>query len=187
MQEQASRTGLLMSRTFAAAPNIFLAPLNVPMSIGARRSSRDYLQDSAGYGGDWFQSRAVQGQFIESVEPSREAVEIVGANAGRPVVRSSIPAVLENFYYVDANGNCWNARSIRTGESVELAATDARNPVLDMLKPAGPMLRQAAKHIASERGFFYATTATPLAIETLPGVKWEDGRTICIGPVAQAP
>lgn len=187
MQEQVSRTGLLLSRSFAAPPDLFLAPLDAPPSIGARRTSRSYHQNPRGYSGDWFQSRAVQAEFLEVVVPSRESVEIVGINAGRPVVRSSIPVVLEQFYYIDDSGTPWSGKNLRVGENVELSAAGAENPILPISKSAGPTLRWAFDRMNARRGFFYAIAARPAAIETLPAIDWRTDRTICVGPVTRAP
>ncbi|MGH8045975.1 MAG: hypothetical protein ACREKL_01905 [Chthoniobacterales bacterium] len=187
MQEQASRTGLLLSRSFAGSPDIFLAPLTTPHSIGGQRSSRTYTLDPRGFGGDWFVSRSTQGQFIEAMVPSREAVEMVGMQDGAPVVRSSIPVMLAEFYFIDEKGAHWFASNLRTGESMKLVSTDKANPMQAVKRSSGPMLGRAFEAIGNKNGYFYAIAAKPVCIETLPSIRWSDEKTIYIGPVVATP
>jgi hypothetical protein len=188
MQEQASRTGLLLSRGFAVDPDVFLTPLTTPSSIGGRQVMRNFTENRHGYGGDWFLSRSVQGQFLEEIAPSRETVEVVRVENGTPVVRSSIPVELEEFYYIDEKGGRWGGQNIRTGESAKLVAVDdSTNLVTEVSKGAGPMLRGVFGKIEDRNGHFYATAAKPACIDTLPSIRWTKEQTIYAGAVVPAP
>jgi hypothetical protein len=189
MQEQASRTGVLLSRGFpSGAADLFLSPLTVPAFLGPRQSGRNYQETARGYGGDWFTSRAVQGQFAEAFAPSRETVELVGVREGRPVVRSSVPVTLTDFYYIDDQGGRWTSPEVPTGEDVPLAqAGGMKSPMHAVSSTAGPMLRQVFASLGEREGFFYATTARPMGIKTLPAIRWKAEQTLCAGPLVPVP
>ncbi len=187
MQEQASRAGLLLARSFDVGEGVFLAPVALPSSVAGTTLGRTVTQAGARYGGDWFLSRASQGHYAQVILPSREAVELLGGAGETPVARSSVPVTLTNFYFIDAQGGRWKAETLRTGERVSLVPASEVNPVAAAIKKAGPALRSAFAAADGQEGHFYAFAEKAPMIETLPSIRWKDEPSVYTGPVSVAP
>lgn len=187
LQEQASRTGLLLARDFTMEEGTFLAPMSLPSAVAGWKAPRVFAQDQHVYGGDWFLSRSVQAQFAQAIVPSRESVELVSAAGAPPEVRSALPVVLREFQYLDPQGNRWRAENLRTGERVRLVPAGGKDEVAAVMNGAGPVLRQAWARVAEIRGHFSALAERAPGLATLPSIRWADETTIYTGAVTPAP
>lgn len=190
IQEQASKTGLLLSREFPLSETAFIAfvprlPMTGDLNLG-RRGDR--------YEGDWFSSRSLQTHFLESVGPSREALELLNpddlASGAAPVVLSSIPATLDELRWLDASGREWGATNISAGQRTTLEPLDAKAvKTADFATKAGAgsILQSSWKRAANRPGYFYALSAeVPEAfLPTLPSIRWGSNQVLWCGRIQE--
>lgn len=193
VQEQVSRTGVLLNRAFPITEPGWMQPLTLTSSAGfnpMRDIRYTHAQDEHSRTGDWFSSRSVQAQILETVRPGRGAIEVFApAAAGQPPsVLSSIESPLRKLFIVDENNAVWIAEDVGTGEKkVTKAATHAQ--LGDWLrdgpgKLAGPVLSAALKRLGQGTGrvFAEAADASKLALPTLSSIRWTDDHAIIAGP-----
>ncbi len=193
IQEQVSRTGVLMGRTFAKAEPSLMQAISLedptvynPRSNGQRQLNEDEQQRS----GDWFASRAVQGHALTTVRPTRGVIEVFSAaNANdAPYVVSSIAAPLQRVFVVDDKNKIWQAENVGTGEKKTLRACEKKEFTEWMdqrvVHDAGPVMLQTLKQISNRSGFVFAESAdaSKFAISTLDSIRWNDERVIFAGP-----
>ncbi len=207
VQEQISRTGVLLSRSFDREEGeaTFLSP-------AVMRSSRwTHFDNSHGVGatfryagktlaGDWFQSRSEQAHFAQSIRPTRARIErLEPAENGFPRFFSSIEFGLSDFFYVDDEGGVWKAKGpVRAGQEIEFDRSDktaltafwnqARENFTDSLSKR---IGDLADH---PKDTFFALAAAPRKdlIPTLRSIRWrrgEDGdKLLLVGsPVDRQP
>jgi len=185
VQQQVSRTGLLIGKRFPIADDTALAKTCV-LDEKFKPGKRVGRQPGAA-SGDWFTSRARESHVLMRVTPTRGRVEFVagstsagasvGGGAGAPpVVQSSMAGTLRDFVYVDATGQLWTADEVPPGRRVTLGAhakSDANPAVLR---------RFAGWRVA---GSFYATMSggelAPIA--TLESIRWKDDVVLVTGLV----
>jgi hypothetical protein len=186
LQEQISRTGVLLSSSFTTRDPCFIAPIVLgPMGRAPKRS---YRNSGTFFAGEWFVSRTVQPHWIESVAPSRAGVVLANPAEMRnskaaPIIVSNISAVLEQVYFRDENGQGWSARNVHTGPKVTMES-DARIPDL-LPAEAGARLRRMWERVNKEKNYFYAVTRDSASlIATLPAIRWQDDRVIYVGSLS---
>ncbi|MEO1993433.1 MAG: hypothetical protein ABGW78_15965, partial [Pirellulales bacterium] len=121
IQEQFSRTGLLLNTAFAIEEPSWMRSLKPTPSGALLRERTDRLRD-----GDWFQPRTDQGYLIETIRPSRSRIEFISNGIDPPSVISSIEAVLDRVFIIDASGQYWTTASLGTGERKSLEQSDAK-------------------------------------------------------------
>ena len=177
IQEQFSRTGVLLGNSFPIAEPAWLQPL-------AQGDWREELRETDGRTrqGDWFRSRSDQAFLATAVRPSRARIEVVGGAENRPAkVISSIEVPLERVFVIDEDGRYWTAEDLGTGEKKPLAASDA--DAFDrwfkaLQEDAGPVRRAALEAVKNLRGHAYATSrqAGKVAVATLGAIRWTDER-----------
>jgi hypothetical protein len=187
IQEQFSRTGVLLGSSFPIAEPAWLQPL------GARDSQAELLEtDGRTRQGDWFRSRSDQAFLAEAVRPSRARIEVLGGAEGRPPeVISSIEVPLERVFVIDEDGGYWTAEDVGTGEKKTLVASDADAFAkwFDTLAAdAGPVRRAALEAVKNLRGHAYATSrqAGKVAVATLGSIRWTDERADFAGPYVRS-
>jgi hypothetical protein len=187
IQEQFSRTGVLLGSSFPIAEPAWLQPL-WPSDVNVQRRETDGRTRD----GDWFRSRSDQAFLATAVRPSRARIEVVGGADGRPPeVISSIEAPLERVFVIDEQGGYWTAEDLGTGEKKPLAASDAGAFAAwfgTLLADAGPVRTEALGAVANLRGYAYATSrrADRLAVATLGAIRWEDERADFAGPFTRS-
>ena len=183
IQEQFSRTGVLLGSSFPIAEPAWLQPLG-PVD------SQDVLLEIDGRtrAGDWFRSRSDQAFLAVAVRPSRARIEVADATEGRPPeVISSIDVPLERVFVIDEQGGYWTAEDVGTGEKKPLAASDAaafEKWFASLQKDAGPVRSEALEAVRNLRGHAYATTgqAGRVAVATLGSIRWTNERADFAGP-----
>lgn len=192
MQEQVSRTGVLLRRSFPIAETGWMQPLEMAKSTGfnpLRENRYSYTETDTSREGDWFASRSVQGHLLETVRPSRAAIEWFAAAAGQPPsVLSNIESTLKIVFIVDENHGVWMAQDVGTGE--KKPATPSTRAQLDAWlrdgpkKLAGPVLSAAMASLVQQTGCVFAevTDASKLAVPTLASIRWSEDRAIIAGP-----
>lgn len=199
-QEQVSRTGVLFGAGFQMKQPALVEPVAMPASPWAKLKSdsfsqpADLTQEGRERRGNYFQSRAEQGQLLRAVVPTRARVELK-AGAGpedAPVLISALGFTVEELYYVDAAGAKWKlAEPLSTGQSATLVKSDVSmtNPwIKAALAPAEEdLLREINNAASGNRAFFVAKAAKApdFVLETLPAIRWQQDQILVFGPVAQ--
>jgi hypothetical protein len=187
IQEQFSRTGVLLGTSFPIAEPAWLEPL------GPRDSQAEFVEaDGRTRRGDWFRSRDDQAFLATAVRPSRARIEFVpGADAAPPAVISSIEVPLERVFVIDEEGRYWSADDVGTGEKKPLAASNAEaydKWFASLEADAGPVRKQAFAAVKNLRGHAYATSpqAGKVAVATLGSIRWIDERSDFVGPYTRS-
>jgi hypothetical protein len=187
IQEQFSRTGVLLGSSFPIAEPAWLEPL------GPRDNQSEFVEaDGRTRRGDWFRSRSDQAFLATVVRPSRARIEFVpGADSAPPAVISSIEVPLARVFVIDEEGRYWSAEDVGTGEKKPLVASDADaydRWFQTLEADAGPVRRQALAAVKNLRGHAYATSpqAGKLAVATLGSIRWTDERADFAGPYTRS-
>ena len=180
MQEQLSRTGVLLSRDFTVTEDLFLTGLALSSSESA--VARRLEQTGRTYDGDWFASRSWRGQYLETVRPSRARVELVATDP--PAIVSSIGVPLREFRYQDERGLFWGADDVSAGVRTVLQ----RAPDADMRYLERSYVGEQLRRFGNRPGHFSAVAATDkdVALATLPAIKWKKTTVVFCGPVSKA-
>ena len=186
LQEQGSRTGVVLSSSFRTRDPCFIAPI----VLGTPRSApkRQYQNSETHFSGQWFVSRSLQSHWIESIAPSRAGIVMADAGQidslkGAPIIVSNISGVLEQVCFRDENGHGWSARNVHTGQRVTLES-NAEMPDLLPLE-AGARLRTMWERVNENKNYFYAITRNNTAlVATLPSIRWKSDQVIYTGPLS---
>ena len=197
-QEQVSRSGVLLGAGFEMKQPALIEPLAMPDTPWVKlKNTRmgqavSLTQEGTERRGNFFQSRAEQGQVLRAVVSSRARIELkAGASPeAPPTLISALGFTVEELFYVDADGKWWTLTvPLSTGQSATLTASDASAQRLRweaMIEPAVDSLRNQLKRtIRDQRSFFIAKAAKApgFTLETLPSIRWEDDRVVVFGPV----
>lgn len=126
MQEQAARSGFLVSREFPLDDSVLHAVLpNDPSELRMRGASRVFERAEGRANGDWFRNRTRHAHLLRTIVPTRARVEWVGNGPdGAPQVESTIATELRDFRMRDGAGRIWISDTLPTGRRVTLRATD---------------------------------------------------------------
>jgi len=195
VQEQISRTGVLVSRSFAigepswmqqVATDLTGAVFNPMRSMGRQLRESNQRERS----GDWFANRAVQAQVIEAVRPSRGHIEVFAGEGGNdpPSVLSSLGATLATVFVIDDRRRYWRAEEVGTGEKKRMEPSTEGDFTgwlqAAALKELGPVPGGVLGTISRLPGHAYAESAdaSKFAVRTLGSIRWNDDRVIFAGP-----
>ncbi len=194
VQEQSSRTGVLLGRSFPVSEPVWMQQL--PAADQSDRHSNyadmkgNYNESPTSRSGDWFRSRSVQTQLLKTVRPSRGGLEVSTDADGKMWVTSSIQGTLKKVLVRDADKNAYRlAENLGAGERVELKQVDigeaTRNVTRDVKNMAGPVTKEALDRLETQPGWFFATFVEPgqNAIPTLASIKWTTDESVICGPV----
>jgi len=197
LQEQVSRTGVLVGGGFRLEEDAAISPVPVADNPWARLTPGDGgggLRYNANFddgelrvSGDWFQSRSEQGQLVRAVVPTRGRIELRG-DTGDPVLLSTFEFPIETLHFIDANGGHWLAENLEPGVSVTARPQrqpDHRLAVRQLGEQLGERHRELFGAVADRRGHFIATAADAPAIDTFDAIRWQETLTILTGPVAR--
>ncbi|NNE91543.1 MAG: hypothetical protein HKN23_07840 [Verrucomicrobiales bacterium] len=201
IQEQISRTGVLLNTRFKLNEAAFITPVLM------RSSEWNRLMDSNGnvsgafsltgndFRGDWFQSRSEQGQAIQAVRPTRSRIELrapAGADKSTPPeLFSSLEFTMSEFFYRDDDGNVWKSEAprIAPGNKIPLVATDF-NELNKWWREASKKLsssqRDRIRKLTGSNGRFFAVSTDPKSglIDTLGSVRWRDDEVLVSGTLS---
>ena len=193
VQEQVSRTGVLLGRSFSHDGPSWMQDVNIDSGSSAytprQARHRALAEDAAGRAGDWFESRSVQAQVLKSVRASREQIELFPSSPGKPPsVLSSVSMPLTRVFIVDEKRQVWQAEKVGTGEKKEMkpATVDDLNRWLHSqgVAEAGPLISSAIRQVRFSAGVAFAESpdAARVAVKTLGSIRWNDDRVIFAGP-----
>ncbi len=199
-QEQVSRTGVLLGAGFEMKQPVLIEPLVMPDSPWAKlkktstAQSASLTQDGRERRGNFFQSRAEQGQVLRAAVSTRARLELKSGAApdAAPTLISALGFTVDELFYTDAAGAHWRLeKPLSTGQSATLVKTDAttKNPWLDdAVNPAVDSLRISLNNTTTNRRSFFvakARKAPDFTLDTLSSIRWEDDRIVVFGPVTQ--
>ncbi|MDB6120552.1 MAG: hypothetical protein JWO08_4333 [Verrucomicrobiaceae bacterium] len=197
LQEQYSKTGVLLGRSFDLPEHesTWLMPIPTVRVVKARyggteerQEKRNYAQDDIHASGGWFASRALQSQLLQSVRLNRGGIDLKeGAN---PTVISSLASPLSHLYVMDSKQQMWVAEKVPVGQSIPLKQV-SRDQFNNWLQSSaqvnmGDLMRSRMEAgIPASGPWFFAQAAEPakLAIPTLNSIRWEHDRAYITGPV----
>jgi hypothetical protein len=187
IQEQFSRTGVLLGSSFPILEPSWLEPID-------KRDWNDRFAEVDGRTrqGDWFRSRSDQAYLAVAVRPSRARLEVEGGSDDTPpAVLSSIEVPLDKVFVIDEEGRYWTADGVGTGQKKPLQASDAETYQRwfeSLLADAGAVRRDALDPLRNIRGHAYATSseAGKVAVRTLGAIRWVDERADFVGPFTRS-
>ncbi len=192
LQEQTSRTGLLVSSHFSLSEPAVLTQFN--LNTGRSTSGRRF-QVSANQGnGDWFLSRSTQAQFLQSVPATRSRIELAGGNPSSnhnaPALVSTLSYDVDTVFYRDHDGRLWTGGPLVPGTPLTLERCDRldfdRWWETQFLK-VSPVTRDRLRTQKERTGYFYASAAAFNGSETLPSIRWEEQHSLHLGPLLSNP
>ncbi len=173
-QDQISTTGVLRDRDFNLEDRTLVTNLAVDEYDATGRTTA--FERGAGMaGGDWFRNHWGTAQHLRQVSPVRGGVA-VRTTGTAPMVESSLPAALRDFYYVDSRNQAWFIAEVTPGRTSTLArATVAQWPPLG---PAGSKYLEtvftAAARAQPGRWIARAASSALAPITTLGAISWHD-------------
>ncbi len=197
IQEQISRTGVLLGGRFEIAESAAISPLPLLASRWAR------LTDGNGGGGmiyetnladgktrltgDWFQSRSEQGQLIRAVVPTRGRIEALN-QSGAPSFLSTFEFPLETLWFTDESGGVWKAGDIQPGKSFTCQQADPADFAAFVAAERGRLSERPRKSfsaLAHRPAHFIAVATAAPGIDTFKAIDWKETHTILTGPITQ--
>jgi hypothetical protein len=199
-QEQVSRTGVLLGAGFEMKQPVLIEPLALPdtpwvkLKNTANGQPASLTQDGRERRGNFFQSRAEQGQVLRAAVSTRARLELKAGAApdAAPTLISALGFTVDELFYTDAAGSHWRLeKPLSTGQSATLVKTDAttKNPWLnEAVNPAVDTLKAVINRATTDqRSFFVAKArqAPDFTLDTLSSIRWEDDRIVVFGPVTQ--
>lgn len=195
VQEQVSRTGVLLGGSFKVEEDAAITPVPISDSAWARltpgaggagmRFTADFEDGAMKVSGDWFQSRSEQGQLIRAVVPTRGRIEIKGTG-GAPNFVSTYDFPIERLYYMDRSDGYWLVRSLEAGKpatGTAISKTEYTNAVGDEVRRLAGRQQTQLNRVAFRPDHYVAIATEAPAIETFDAISWADTHTILTGPV----
>ncbi|WP_395747240.1 hypothetical protein [Prosthecobacter sp.] len=199
-QEQVSRTGVLLGAAFEMKQPVLIEPLSMPDTPWAKLKNSvnvqpaDLTQDGRERRGNFFQSRAEQGQALRAAVSTRARMELKAGAApdAPPTLISALGFTVEELFYTDAAGAHWRLeKPLGTGQSATLLKADDsaqrlwREAAFD---PAVSSLKTSLIRATTDRRPFFvakARQAPDFTLDTLSSIRWENDRIVVFGPVTQ--
>ena len=176
LQEQLSRTGLLLRSRFQPSEPLWMEPIEgTPDTSGGPRGMQ-LARTGDVFSGDWFVSRALQAQRVEAVRSSRSRLELEEKPGEPPRLVSTVPDTLAEAYYIDADARYWRAENVEPGRGARLAPATEADFTLWWEKATahhGPAL-EAATGRRSPGTIFAAARASTSPVATLGSIRWRD-------------
>ena len=195
LQEQFSRTGILLGRSFPIREPSWMCPQptdSFAMSTtGMSRSAGSFVEvDDQRRTGDWFSSRSDQAFTLQAVRPGRGRIEWLGP-PDAPEVLSSLDVPLARLFVVDDDGKWWKTGPLDAGERRRLEPAGEGEFAMvrsAFVSGASPAFTRAFARLVSTRGYAWAEAAVPrkVAIATLDAIRWTNDTAWFVGPVVRA-
>jgi hypothetical protein len=195
LQEQFSRTGILLGRSFPIREPSWMLPQptdSFAMSTtGMSRSAGSFVEvNDERRTGDWFSSRSDQAFTLQAVRPGRGRIELLGPPEA-PEVISSLDVPLARLFLLDDDGRWWKTGPLDAGERRRLepaGAVELPDWSSSFVSGASPPFTRAFARLAKARGYAWAEAAVPrtVAIATLDAIRWTSDAAWFVGPVVRA-
>ena len=193
IQEQFSRTGVLMSSSFTVDDaNALISPVQLAESRWVQGNKGKHKFSGKSYSGEWFLSRSEQGQMIETVRPTRFRIELRRTADGDqpPELFSNVDFTLDSLHYLDNNGKAWKAKSatITAGQAIKLESVtrkDLTNWWKTNTVSFSSTNRERISKLSDRKGSFFALSEDVefAATDTLESIDWKNDRMVVYGTV----
>ncbi|OYW30847.1 MAG: hypothetical protein B7Z47_02885 [Chthoniobacter sp. 12-60-6] len=199
-QEQVSRTGVMLGTAFEMKQPVLIEPLAMPdtpwvklKNVGTSQPT-SLTQEGRERRGNFFQSRAEQGQVLRAAISTRARLELKAGAApdAPPTLISALGFTVDELFYTDAAGGYWRLeKPLSTGQSATLVKADESAHRLwreAAIQPAVQSLRdRLAIAIKDRRSYFIAKarSAPDFTLDTLSSIRWENDQIVVFGPVTQ--
>ncbi len=185
LQEQVSRTGVLLGNRFTLPQGVRIHPVRVQDREQATRLVLNEGVDGTRSGG-WFANRRIQGQVLEQVRTSRARMELLTQNAESPEAVSTIGVPFRTLLVRDAQGTLWQAENTQPGQPIRLKTATSGN-LRRFFREAFSREGHPGKSHGLQNGWFIAMTDPQHGdwLSTLGSVNWQDQPVIYTGPVVQ--
>ena len=190
-QEQGLRTGTVLNRDISLGSDTLLRVAAVVSEEQEDRHRRRYNSEQFNFSskfdgenyvllGDFLKDRTYSQQFLQKVSKTRSELSIT-RNGGELFVSSSLPVVLENFYFRDHVENLWTASKIVPGERAQLRLAESNFE----LGKFSASVEQIKNRVKDRKNHFFATTkyGQHYAIPWYKGTDWKATETFMTGPV----
>ncbi|MEI8317905.1 MAG: hypothetical protein WCH79_08160 [Planctomycetia bacterium] len=194
LQEQFSRTGILLGRSFPIREPSWMLPQptdSFAMSTtGMSRSAGSFVEvNDERRTGDWFSSRSDQAFTLQAVRPGRGRIEWLGP-PDAPEVLSSLDVPLARLFLLDDDGKWWKTGPLDAGERRRLEPAGEREFAVvqsEFASNASPPFTRAFARLANARGYAWAEAAVSrkVAIATLDAIRWSSDAAWFVGPVVR--
>ena len=195
LQEQFSRTGILLGRSFPIREPSWMLPQPTDTfamsTTGMSRSAGSFVEvNDERRTGDWFSSRSDQAFTLQAVRPGRGRIELLGPPEA-PEVISSLDVPLARLFLLDDDGRWWKTGPLDAGERRRLepaGAVELPDWSSSFVSGASPPFTRAFARLAKARGYAWAEAAVPrtVAIATLDAIRWTSDAAWFVGPVVRA-
>ncbi len=194
VQEQASRTGVMLGTGFAPTDPLQINPVRLPetrlnpFANSGSRGTRFTIVEGR-HTGPWFRSRSEQGYLVRAAIPSRARIESRGEENGVPVLVSNLPETITRFTYRDAQDQFWDLAEgsrVASGARIPLVKRESRSKpewVEDFRKQLSQTRRQEfwGNHGAKDRFYAQVETADAYALTTHPSIRWQSTDLLLTG------
>jgi hypothetical protein len=197
LQEQISRTGVLLGGKFTTSEEAAITPVPIAESPWARltparggagmRLTLAPRKRGLEVRGDMFQSRSEQAQLVRAVVPTRGRIEIENPD-GPPRFISSFQFAIETLHYCDPQGGCWKAKNLTAGEPVtarQISEGDYQQAVTSLRNRFGTRHGNLLQAASKRPDHYVATTSTPPTVATFDAIRWTSDQAILTGPVVR--
>ncbi|MES2598153.1 MAG: hypothetical protein V4662_22655 [Verrucomicrobiota bacterium] len=201
-QEQASRTGVLMGGGFELKQPALIEPLALPDSPWVKLKNNSatqpaqLAQNGSSRSGNYFQSRAEQGQILRAAVSTRGRLELKSGLAAdaAPEVISALGFTLSELFYIDGSGMVWRSSgAVATGRQVKLFASDAatlRGSLYEFAELSDGAQRSGLSRLMNGRlprnTFLASAKAAPgFTQDTLSSIRWQEDKVLVFGPLKQ--
>ncbi len=213
IQEQASRSAVLFNNRFRNTQSYLITPVSMEVmnaamahegDFSSRRFSNHgdntpntYSQTGDELSGSWFPTRAITGQYLQAMRPTRSTLSVLN-NDGftkrgeAPIVLSSFADELSEVHLLDERGKYWVCRHLQPGRQ-QTCQSDSREDYARFWKTscqlAGGKLRPSLQAAGSHAGYFYASghPGSGESLTTLDEVSWKASSGVYLGPWVVAP
>lgn len=200
LQEQLSRTGVMLSSGFTTEQAMLVHPVRLPdsrLNPFANSGTRSARFGVAGdrFSGPWFRSRSEQGYQVRAAIPSRARIESRGVEEGVPVLVSNLPETITHFAYEDAMGQQWllaEGARVGSGDRIPLVKQESTRRVEwreEILRDLSETRRLRIRERPGKIDRFFAQVERPDAfvLPTHPSIRWKSTRLLLTGSPAAAP
>jgi len=185
LQEQVSRTGVLLGNRFTLPQGVRMLPVRVQNRQSQTMLALQEQSDGTRAGG-WFANRRIQGQVLEQVRTSRARLELTAGPAGPPVATTTIGVPFTTLLIRDRNGTLWKAEGTQPGREITLSLAQDRD-LRDLFSDAFNRKQHPGNTRRLENGWFIAVADSGHGewIPSLGSIDWEDRPVVYTGPVVQ--
>ena len=191
-QEQFCRTGVLTGSRFTIDTPSTFEPVVIAASRWARFTDGSgakgtfNLQPTDGKlhaSGDWFQSRSEHGHILSAVVSTRGRIEKTDTPG---TYLSTFEFPIDTLLYEDEAGKWHRAEAITAGKRFTPTPVDVATTVAILageIKAFAARNQQFLKTAKDRPGHFIAITTHAPGIDTNPGIRWKETRTVITGPI----